>query len=262
MQYSVSNLPFVGYELHRLKALKPEVGVEVFGEYGNEHYWKHYLPPILEGRTGGFSVHGPFCGLDLAQADCPFDEVIAAYRQSFALCAAHNAAFCVCHPCEIKPAYPASFSIRDGENRAIERVGELARIAHEEGVRLAVENLAHPRSMFDQTRYIEAFFDVPHLGYLIDIGHAVTRGWNLSALLARLGERILGFHAHDNDGENDTHALVGTGVVDWVRFLSEHAAYTPDAPLVLEYAKADLGDMDASIAFLNDCAKKARALKQ
>ena len=55
-------------------------------------------------------------------------------------------------------------------------------------------------------------------GFCCDTGHMVLVGLDLYKSIMTLGDRILCFHIHDNDGINDNHYIPGVGTTVWGRF--------------------------------------------
>lgn len=246
MDIFVSNLPCLGLATHFMKDLPKNLGIEIFSECGSEYFWKHLLPGLLEGRPTGLSVHGPFQRLNLADATADFSEMKAAYLDAFAICEAYGAKHCVCHPhdhgvyADRKAAVACS----------VERILELNRLAQERGITLLVENMPDADTLFSQEEFISTFAPHSALHFLIDIGHAHLHHWNMTAALSQLGDRIQGYHLHDNLGDFDTHLPIGAGTFDWDTFWDAYQHYTPNASLVLEYNNGTIEELAASAAAL------------
>ena len=70
-------------------------------------------------------------------------------------------------------------------------------------------------------------------------------GIDIYAVQKALGDRLKAYHLHDNDGLEDLHRRVGTGVIDWKRFSEGARLFTPNAQFIMEYnANAVLGLSD------------------
>jgi sugar phosphate isomerase/epimerase len=109
-------------------------------------------------------------------------------------------------------------------------LAEVAPLCCETGVRVALEN-AFGQAPAEFFRAVESF--PPEVtGYCFDSGHANIRGD--PDLPAKMGNRLLIVHLHDNRGENDDHAIPGTGTVDWPRVLRNLAAAGYRRPLHFE----------------------------
>jgi len=66
-----------------------------------------------------------------------------------------------------------------------------------------------------------AFIDAvgaDNLGVCIDAGHCNLREMPLPEIVRRCGSRLFEVHAHDNCGDVDSHAPIGTGTVPWLPF--------------------------------------------
>ncbi|NIA22359.1 MAG: TIM barrel protein, partial [Anaerolineaceae bacterium] len=91
---------------------------------------------------------------------------------------------------------------------------QLAEIGGGLGCRFALENL--PRGQMgddmDMLRRIVDEVDSPCLGLNYDCGHA-NLGDGATAVLEAGGERIIGTHIHDNNGQADDHLVPGLGSI-------------------------------------------------
>ncbi|HQB65048.1 MAG TPA: sugar phosphate isomerase/epimerase, partial [Fibrobacteraceae bacterium] len=243
MDIIVSHLPYLGYSIINMKDLPKQYGIEIFAEYGNNYYWKYHLAELMNGRTGKLSVHGPFCQINLASKECNWNDVLETYKLSYDICNQYNAVHCVCHPHGPMPDYEG-FVLEDGQKLALERVVILNEIAKSEGVELLVENMPFPELVFQQDDFVKYFASVEDINFLIDIGHAMLHGWDISKLLSDLGTRIRAYHVHENFGDADSHLKVGEGPLDWNQFFLDYKQNSPNARLVLEYM---YGPMDSII---------------
>jgi sugar phosphate isomerase/epimerase len=112
---------------------------------------------------------------------------------------------------------------------------ELLKCAGPLGVRVCTENMvstAFP-SASGTLACIERIFamaDVPHFGLTFDFGHhnlihkdlpIPERTEKAIEILRRFRERIWVLHIHDNKGERDDHAAVGTGQLDYDALMPE-----------------------------------------
>lgn len=243
MTFSASSLSVPGPAMTGLKRLDKRLGIEIFYEFASEDMWTHVLDEAMEGREGEFSIHSPFFYADICYT--PEEALFRELRTPFALYRRFHGRFYVLHS-QGQGALPAD---AEGRARLRERVaGRVARFAHicrEEGVVLAVENLFGPGGpLFDQEQYIELIRRTPEARALIDVGHALIAGYDVPQVQAALGERLIAYHVHDNDGRRDAHLRVGApgGSFDWAAFARGFRAHTPQAALVLEYAHAAIGD--------------------
>jgi len=97
-------------------------------------------------------------------------------------------------------------------------IRDLAALAREKGVFLALENI-HARAFLDRTlEAVETFDDGGGLGICIDIGHAELRrdqpGESAVELIRDFGSVLLHLHVHDvRDGRD--HIPLGSGSIDY-----------------------------------------------
>ena len=237
MKFSVSSLSFSGGKIKFMSDLPKNLGVEIFYEWGSEIYWNGILPEIIEGRSGGFSIHGPMMFDDFSQP-CDEDILFSHMRAPFELYHRYHGKFYVVHT-NGSLSYPFN-PIREEEGRklAIERLEKFHRLCKQEGVNLVVENVGwnrQKRYLFHQKDYFNLFRQIPDLKCLIDVGHAMLSDLSVWEMQKKLGKRITAYHIHDNDGSRDLHLPIGEGIFDWKAFVLGIQAFTPDAELVMEY---------------------------
>jgi sugar phosphate isomerase/epimerase len=84
------------------------------------------------------------------------------------------------------------------------------------GVRIAVENLSG--LTFQRLGELFAEFPPDFLGLCYDTGHGNQLPGSLDHL-ARMADRLIAMHIHDNDGAGDQHKLPFTGTIDWPRLM-------------------------------------------
>lgn len=236
MDIAVSSLPFMGLAIGAMQKLPKEIGIEIFSECGNDYYWKHWLPRLLEGRTIPLSVHAPFQNMDLSDPEADFEEMRKNYHWAFEICREYKASHCTLHPYEgARPADDTPEKREAAKQCALERVLQLNEDAKSYGVELLVENMPHSPGLLNQKEFIELFAPHEELSFLIDTGHAHLQQWDMMYAFQTLGSRIKAYHLHDNMGDRDSHLHVWEGTFDWDTFFAGCARYTPNATLVCEY---------------------------
>ena len=232
MRFSVSSLSFTGGKIKKMRELPPQFGIEIFYEWGSPDYWDGVLPGLLEAR-GGFSIHGPMMFDDLS-APCGERELFEHMKAPFGLYHKFRSEFYVVHTNGGSAGLGCCPAEREElRKRAAERLWKLREICEKEDVIMAVENV--PGGLFSQEDFLGLFRSQPGLQCLIDIGHTLLSGLNVEELQKELGNRIIAYHIHDNDGKKDLHLPAGRGIFDWKRFLTGVCEATPEAELVLEY---------------------------
>lgn len=241
MAIFVSNLAFQGLSCGIMRKIPSDIGIEVFCETGNDYYWNHLLPVLLDRRTVPLSLHGPFQRLDLSDPDADFEPMREAYLWAFELGQKFGAKDCVCHPyAGHRPADDTADARNKAKETSLKRICELNDLSNKYGIQLLVENMPETDGLLDQQGFIDLFSPCRELRFLIDTGHAHLQQWDWESALIRLGNRILGYHINDNKGDWDTHLKVGEGTIDWARFFEYYVKYTPEANLVLEYNEGPL----------------------
>lgn len=236
MKFSVSSLSMTGYAAQEMINLDPCLGIEIFYEWGSKSSWEHLLSKAYQDRLGCFSIHSPFCLVDIGQADKQY--LFSVLQEPFDLYHRYNAEFYVVHSQGAYVPQPADPVKRhDTQMLVKERLAEFADICCENGVHMVVENLffAGGVPLFDQQEYLELFSEIPKIDSLIDIGHAMLGHYFVSDIQKQLRERLVGYHVHDNDGHSDLHLRIGSGIYNWEQFVKDVETYTPDATLVMEY---------------------------
>ena len=83
--------------------------------------------------------------------------------------------------------------------------------------------------------FLEGFGESAPVGYWHDTGHAQIKDQfgllDHAAHLAKMSERLIGFHLHDVSAEGDDHQPIGTGVINF-EMIAEH--FRPEHALILE----------------------------
>lgn len=120
---------------------------------------------------------------------------------------------------------------------------------------LVVENAgvkANHNMLLDEQEFINACKKLP-CNVLIDIGHANANGWNVIRLMDALKDKIVSYHAHNNDGHSDGHQRIFHGTLDFEKFMKHYKEVTPNADIVLEYcpeAAADVAGVQEDISYI------------
>lgn len=106
------------------------------------------------------------------------------------------------------------------------------------GITIAFENIGGPSTaLFTQEEYIHALDNIdPCVKFLLDVGHAHCNHWNIPEVIDRIGDRLCGFHLHDNNGSGDSHLPIGQGTITWSPVFDVMRSLPKDVLYVLEYA--------------------------
>lgn len=245
MKFAVSSLSFVGPAITRMDKLPPEIGIEIFYEWGSPDYWEESLRLIMNNRAGRFSIHSPFVYTDISLSHDDETRMFEVLRRPFDLYQRHNGEFYVVHtngPIE----HPQDIrKEQDMRKRVIDRLFRFEEICAREGIQMVVENLGFDRKkriLFNQQEFLAIFEQIPHLKCLIDTGHAVLADFNICEVQDRLKDRIIAYHVHDNNGEKDEHLRIDAGRINWEKFAEGFSKFTPNATMVFEYNSAEVSD--------------------
>ncbi len=239
MKISVSSLGFCGHPIYNMRKLAPDIGVEIFYEWGGETYWELALTEIMRDRTGAFSIHAP-CRGDITEMSITDreDDMIKYLCEPFRLYHKFNAEGYVVHMNAPYATEPTPAEKAERLKRVEDRLAKLNEICRKEGVNMLVENLAYGhglKTLCNQQEFLSIFEHNKDLNCIVDTGHAVLGNIDIFEVQKALGSRLQAYHMHDNDGREDCHQRVCTGVIDWKRFGEGARLYTPDAHFVMEY---------------------------
>ncbi|HCE46653.1 MAG TPA: hypothetical protein DET40_24155 [Lentisphaeria bacterium] len=111
-------------------------------------------------------------------------------------------------------------------------------------IRIAVENV-----FFDEFNGISELmreYSPGYLGICYDSGHGNMGGKGLDHL-AKLADRLLSLHLHDNNGFDDQHKPLFSGTIDWKRLAAVIASSNYKGPLTLETGMRNSGIADESV---------------
>lgn len=120
-------------------------------------------------------------------------------------------------------------------DRARGVIRELARVAKQSNVIIAIENLP-PGYLGCKAEEIAWLIEQANSDWVeacFDSGHANLTG-EFSRTAQMLLPRAATTHLHDNDGTSDLHAFPGNGTIDWTEFGQLYKASGAVAKLVLE----------------------------
>lgn len=229
MNFVVSDLLFPGFKKFGIRALSAEYGIEFFYEFGREYYWDE------ETEAWGkreLTIHAPCVAVNLA--DRNDQNYLAAFEETFAYAKKVNSGFVVVHTNE-----GFEGEVKEVQAMVRDRLQEVLAIAKKYGVPAVIENVGlrtKGNVLFTLDEYLALFNEFPEAKALIDTGHAHVNGWNIPEVIEALGDKLIGFHIHDNDGNGDDHLPVGKGTLEWAPLFEAIKKHTPKATLVFEYA--------------------------
>lgn len=254
--YYISTYPLAGRKLVefaaeiQLSGLN-DIGFELFYDnipFYEAKYYEHFLHGIKLG------MHCPMegCCLLSLKGSLEFEYTLEKHKACFEIAQGLGAEYVVVHTNSLSPRSAEEIAVQ----KALlpERMAMTADIAKEYGLRIAVENVGfgYNSSLVADMGDFTALAENPELDFLIDTGHAHANGWDIPALVETLGDRIAGFHFHDNDGASDSHFPIGCGNTDWNGVFSAISRFAEKADRTVEYAAPYSDELLNGIRLLKD----------
>ncbi len=185
----------------------------------------HHIKPLIS--------HGPFMDLVTSSLDPKIIQVCKD-RHQVALHASwqSGASVYIAHsnynPMIFNTSYRKGYSQRMREFWL-----PMADWAAERNMMIALENLWEPEP--DIQAELISFINHPCLKASFDNGHALVYSRIPSSVwIQTLGTHLAHCHLHDNHGEVDEHAIIGSGVENWPQLIQAINQFTPEAILVVE----------------------------
>ncbi len=223
---SISTYPLPGIQLLefaeelRQKEIH-DVGFELFYDnipFYNAKSYRKFMPDFVDGKLG---MHCPMEGCDLLapKGSLTLRYTIEKHKRCFNLAKNIGSSYCVIHTNCLD-----SFDVSERDNRILlidERMRKISKLAEAYGLEAYIENVGFENAgslMADYDKFKK--LSEKHF-MLLDTGHAQVNGWNIPELIASLGNKIKGFHFHDNDGKCDLHAPILKGTSDWEGIFNE-----------------------------------------
>ncbi|NLF29866.1 MAG: sugar phosphate isomerase/epimerase [Planctomycetes bacterium] len=193
-----------------------------------------------------WSLHAPFCGFAMDDADTRTDGVRLLAR-SMEAARQFGARFVVVHPGRDVPIVDRRRELawtRDAMARAADMAPE--------GVAAALETMgaASLGGTAEEMLAVLDGLDPARAGICFDTGH-VHQGADVPGFIRQVGRRILTVHLHDNHGQRDEHALPGRGTIDWPAALTALRDTGYRGVLMCEAGDPNL-DLAATIADFTD----------
>lgn len=222
---------------------------------------EHRIQSLLELKKKHnltFTIHAPFADVNIASL-VPEVRQMAMERleQSIQHASQLEAEAIVIHPGHRGAL--TSFYPTEEWRLNVDAIARLAASAKDMGVQLCLENM--PKGYSTLMNDHESFNRIhDELGWedfriVLDIGHANTSG-ELSILLDRFSRQIVHVHAHDNQGNRDSHEEIGKGTVDW-QIVAQKIRQTSCRTVVVESTKG----VDASLERLQQLLGSSTTLR-
>ena len=224
--------------VRRLSAIVPEVELMMDGdawEHGEEG-WPE-LAAQLKGCGVPLSVHPPAWDVNpAAPLKALRDAAGFLNRKAAVFCREIGGTQIVYHPGYFDR--DSNFSRSRALDASYALLEEMVALCRGSGVTIAYENIAGPSmALFTQKEFVHALDGIdPGVRFLLDVGHAHCNRWDIPELIGQLGDRLCGFHLHDNDGSGDAHLPIGHGTIPWDAVFAAMRTLRGDPLYVLEYA--------------------------
>ncbi len=159
------------------------------------------------------------------------------------------------HPGTVKRRVPPA----DEYPHTAEGLHRLAEHAASRGVALAVEPMSHFRTHIANTseqivRLVE-LADHPNLGVLLDTYHMITEVRDFGVAIRRVGDRLWGLHACEND-----RGVPGGGLVPWDQVFAALRDIAFDGFVLLEAYNSSLATLRSAAGCSTMSARMARHL--
>jgi len=164
-----------------------------------------------------FTVHSPFADVNIASL-VPEVRQMAMKRveQSILHASQLEAEAMVIHPGH-RGALTSFYPIEEWRLN-VDAIARLGALAKDTGVQLCLENMPKGYSAFmnDHESFNRIYDELgwENFRIVLDIGHANTAG-EVSTFLETFSRQIAHIHAHDNQGNRDSHDEIGKGTVNW-----------------------------------------------
>ena len=212
-----------------------DTGFELF--YDNIPFYEtKYYRKFLHGIKLGMHCPMEGCCLLAPKGSLDLEYTLDKHKACFELAQDLGAEYVVIHTNSLAPRNAEEIAVQKA--MLPERMAMTADIAKNYGLRIAVENVGfgyNSSLVADMSDFI-SLADNRSLEFLVDTGHAHANGWDIPALIDTLGDRIAGFHFHDNNGTTDSHLPIGNGTTDWDSVFTAIKRSAASADRTVEYA--------------------------
>lgn len=204
-------------------------------------YWDNFqenhqeLLKILDLYDMKFGVHSPVWNVNITAENSHIRKAsIRAYKDSIIFASKVGANHLVLHPGFVDTKV---FSKELAKERSIETIKELDRFNKDYGVTLLIENVGNNDTcIFSEKEFIDLVNVLPDsIKFILDTGHANITNWDMSNVIAKMGNRLKAMHLNDNDGMRDIHLAIGEGTVDWDKLFNSINESKYNYDLILEY---------------------------
>ena len=251
---------YFGYNLpapERFRLIKAAGFHGIAGLLWQDDFDKDYQSfPHYAKETGLYieTMHAPWWGasdiwLDNEAGQTFTSEIIDCVK----VCSLYKIPTLVLHP-EHKEG-TAQASIPHTFNIGLERLGEITAEAERLQINIAIENMC-------RIEYLECIFSniaSKRLGFCFDSGHQNVFMPDID-LLDAYGDRLMTVHLHDNNGQEDWHALPFAGNINWNSIVTKLKNLSYKGAISLEVGNKNLEHIKDPEAFLKLAFERATTI--
>ncbi|MDG6222843.1 MAG: sugar phosphate isomerase/epimerase [Candidatus Bathyarchaeota archaeon] len=193
------------------------------------------LKEIAKTNNLDFVVHAPWANVNIATISPVLRRaVLKRLRQSLVLSGQLDCLLWLFHP-GFKSGLDRFYPGKDWELN-LDSVRSLLKVAQQEGVTIAIENIPEPfpalmKSVDDFHRFYQDLND--DIGMVLDVAHANLNN-QINDFIQQFSKKIIHMHLSDNQGTSDQHLGIGYGTLDWQNFAKAVKKARYDKLLMIE----------------------------
>lgn len=205
---------------------------EILHQYPNQNI----DTDILDNFNLKYSIHSPIININIASLNEAIRNAsIGEIKKSIDLANEIDAEIVVVHPGSV-PFLGRDFEdkIYELANDAIKEIGDYGK---DLGVTAAIENMpAIEGHMYQDIYKLDELLTSLEMNMTLDIGHAFHAGYAPSEMYF---ESIKHIHAHDNNGDDDSHYALGEGSIDINTIVNKFEDKKYDGIYIIEVNDSD-----------------------
>ena len=193
------------------------------------------LKEIATSHNLDFTVHAPWANVNIATISPVLRRaVLKRLKQSLVLSGQLNCRLWLFHP-GFQSGLDRFYPGKDWQLH-LDSVRSLLKVARQEGVTIAIENIPEPfpalmKSVDDFDRFYNDLND--DIGMVLDVAHANLNN-QISDFIEQFSQKIIHMHLSDNYGTSDQHLGIGYGSLDWKSFAKAVKKAQYDKLLIIE----------------------------
>jgi sugar phosphate isomerase/epimerase len=180
------------------------------------------LKEIAKNHDLDFVVHAPWAAVNIATISPVLRRaVLKRLRQSLVLAGQLDCRLWLFHP-GFRSALDRFYPGKDWQLN-LDSVRSLLKLARQEGVTIAIENMPEPypallKSVDEFHMFYQDLND--DISMVLDVAHANLNN-QINDFINQFSEKIIHMHLSDNQGSSDQHLGIGCGTLDWSSFAKD-----------------------------------------